>query len=47
MPLKIFVGKALWIKPNTNWQTVNLTNQSNKISVDKNFYITIQNNTFQ
>ncbi len=43
MPLKIYVSKSLWIEPTTNWQTLKLVNQPNQISVDKNFYINVQN----
>lgn len=43
MHLKIIADKPMWIKPTTKWQKLKIVNQAKKISVDKNFYINVQN----
>lgn len=42
LPLKITAGNPTWIKPTTQWQTMNLASGVNEMSVDRNFYIRIK-----
>lgn len=42
MPVKINADKEIWIKPNTNWQTLQLTSKINSITIDRNFYLNLE-----
>jgi aminopeptidase N len=42
LPLKVKAGNDTWIKPTTQWQTMNLPAGVNDMSVDRNFYIRVK-----
>ena len=42
LPIKIYVGKKpIWLKPTESWKT--LADVNEKVTIDKNFYVTSQN----
>ena len=44
LPLKINMGSDIWIKPGTQWQTVQVAGAEGKpFSIDRNFYVSAKN----
>lgn len=46
MPVKVILnGKVQYLKPETNWKSVTIPSQSNKLEIDSNFYVLGLNRT--
>ena len=44
LPVKVKInGVETWLKPTTEWQSINTTNENRTLEVDKNFYVTSSN----
>lgn len=46
MPVKVVLnGEVQYLKPETNWKSVTIASQSNKLGIDPNFYVLGLNRT--
>jgi len=46
LPLKVTLnGVEIWLKPTTDWHTIDLNSEKTDLTVDKNFYVTESNIT--
>jgi aminopeptidase N len=45
LPIKVFAGSEIWLKPTTSWQTQTLagTTSEKECKVDRNFYVNVKN----